>query len=70
METKGALSYNGVATVINFKTGQPLDYEVLSNFRVKCKLKEGNDPSDERKKQHTKNCLKISDGSVNAMEVQ
>ena len=69
-QRRGHSSHNGVATVIDLLTGLPLDFEVLSNFCLKCKLEEGNDPSNEWKKQHAAKCLKNFDGSANAMEVE
>ena len=59
-----------MAAVSDLLTGLPLDYEVLSNFCLKCKLEEGGKSSDEWKEQHSRKCLKNFDGSSNAMEAE
>ena len=37
-QRRGHSSNNGVAAVIDLLTGLPVDYEVLSNFCLKCKI--------------------------------
>ena len=69
---RGHSSHNGMASVIELFTGLPIDYEVLSNFCLKCQTASDKPPKDleEWKKKHSPNCPKNFDGSSNAMEVE
>ena len=69
-QKRGHSSHNGMASVIDMVTGLPIDYEVLSNFCLKCKVAESKDPSNEWKENHAKNCPKNFEGTSNAMEVE
>ena len=69
-QKRGHSSHNGIAAVIELNTGLPIDYEVLSNFCIKCKIAENGEPSDEWKAKHAKNCPKNFHGTSNAMEVE
>ena len=59
-----------MASVIDIITGLPIDYEVLSNFCLKCKVAESKEPSDEWKEKHATNCPRNFLGTSNAMEVE
>ncbi len=73
-QRRGHSSHNGVACVIDLLTGLPIDYEVLSNFCLKCQLASENPPApgdyEEWKQNHSPNCPKNFNGSANAMEVE
>ena len=66
----GHASHNGVAVAIDLLTGLPVDYEVLSNFCLKCKVAEDNPPNLLWKEKHAANCPKNFHGSSNAMEAE
>ena len=51
-QRRGHPSHNGMASVIEFITGLPLDHEVLSNFCAKCRAMEQNDQSGDWKLKH------------------
>ena len=70
-QKRGHSSHNGIASVIDLITGLPVDYEVLSNFCMKCSLAESNKSDNEDwKAKHAISCSKNFDGSSNAMEVE
>ena len=70
-QKRGHSSNNGMASVIDLVTGLPIDYEVLSNFCIKCSLAERDQfDSDDWKTKHAPNCSRNFDGSSNAMEVE
>ena len=70
-QRRGHSSHNGVAAVIDLLTGLPCDYEVLSNFCLKCKIAASSPESSESfYNKHAGNCPKNFDGSANAMEVE
>eukprot|EP00112_Aurelia_sp_Birch-Aquarium-sp1_P022795 Seg6549.1 transcript_id=Seg6549.1/GoldUCD/mRNA.D3Y31 product="hypothetical protein" protein_id=Seg6549.1/GoldUCD/D3Y31 len=69
-QKRGHSSHNGIAAVIELNTGLPIDYEVLSNFCIKCKIAENEGTSDEWKAKHAENCPKNFHGTSNAMEVE
>ena len=72
-QRRGHSSHNGMAAVIDLMTGLPIDYEVLSNFCLKCKIADEKDDSeelDEWRAKHKQNCLKNFNGSANAMELE
>ena len=68
-QKRGFTSHNGIAAVIDLLTGLPIDFEVLSNFCIKCKAVEGEQEDLEWKKKHEPNCPKNFEGTVGAMEV-
>ena len=70
-QRSGHSSHNGIGCAIELSIGIPIDYEVLSNFCLKCKIA-SEDPgtTDEWKVGHAENCPKNSTGSANAMEVE
>ena len=51
-------SHNGMGSVIDFLTGLPIDYEVLSNFCQKCKIFSEKPDDLEWKEKHRNNCPK------------
>ena len=66
-------SHNRMAAVIDLTTALPIDFEVLSNFCLKCKISSEKSPSEDLeqwKTKHTPNCSKNFEGSSNAMEVE
>ena len=69
---RGHSSHTGIGVVIDLLTGLPIDYEVLSNFCLKCQL--APPKSDESYKcweeNHAKKCLKNYEGSANSMEME
>ena len=73
-QRRGHSSHSGMACVIDLLTGLPIDYEVLSNFCLKCHITDENPPSqadyDEWKRKHSPNCPKNFNGTANAMEVE
>ena len=69
-QKRGHSPHNGIADVIELNTGLPIDYEVLSNFCIKCKIAENGEPNDEWKAKHAENCPKNFHGTSNAMEVE
>jgi len=73
-QRRGHSSHNGMACVIDLLTGLPIDYEVLSNFCIKCQTRKDNPPAqaeyDEWKQKHSPNCPKNFNGTANAMEVE
>ena len=70
-QRRGHSSHNGVAAVIDLLTGLPVDYEVLSNFCLKCKIAASSPGSTEvLDNKHTENCPKDFEGSANSMEVE
>ena len=72
-QRRGHSSHNGMAAVIDLMTGLPIDFEVLSNFCLKCKISSENTPSEELnqwKAKHEPNCPRNFDGSSNAMEME
>ena len=70
-QKRGHSSHNGIGCAIELLTGLPIDYEVLSNFCLKCKIT-SEDPSttDEWKAAHADNCPRNFTGTANAMEVE
>ena len=62
---RGHLSHNGIAVVIDIITGLPIDYEVLSNFCLKCNFSpREDDPHHEQwQENHKVDCQKNYDGS-------
>ena len=72
-QRRGHSSHNGMAAVIDLMTGLPIDFEVLSNFCLKCKIASEEPPSEDLeqwKTKHAPNCPKNFEGSSNAMEVE
>lgn len=72
-QRRGYSSHNGMAAVIDLMTGLPIDFEVLSNFCLKCKIASEKPPSEDLtqwKAKHAPNCPRNFDGSSNAMEVE
>ena len=69
-QRRGHSSHNGVGSVIDLLTGLPLDYEVLSNFCLKCKIAEDMPEDQAWKEKHKSNCPKNFGGTSNAMEVE
>ena len=69
-QRRGHSSHNGVAAVIDLLTGLPVDYEVLSNFCLKCKIAASSPDSTVLDNKHAENCPKNFDGSANSMEVE
>lgn len=69
---RGHSSHNGIAVVIDIITGLPVDYEVLSNFCLKCHFsRKEDDPCYEQwQESHKVDCQKNYDGSANSMEVE
>ena len=68
-QKRGFTSHNGIAAVIDLLTGLPIDFEVLSNFCIKCKAVEGQQEDLEWKKRNEPNCPKNFEGTAGAMEV-
>ena len=70
-QKRGHSCHNGIGCAIELLSGLPIDYEVLSNFCLKCKIT-SEDPSatDERKAAHAENCPRNFTGTANAMEVE
>ena len=68
-----AIRHNGVACVVNLLTGLPIDYEVLSNFCIKCQVRNDNLPTqaeyDEWREKHSPDCPKSFNGTANAVKV-
>ena len=60
--------------VIDLLTRLPIDYELLSNFCIKCLVRNENPPAqaeyNEWKEKHSPNCPKNFNGTANAMEVE
>ena len=56
-QKRGHSSHNGIGIVIDFITGLPIDYEVLSNFCLKCQLAppQEDEKYEEWKKKHASN---------------
>ena len=73
-QRRGHSSHNGMVCVIDLLTGLPIDYEVLSNFCIKCQIRNDKPPAQaeyyEWKHKHSPNCLKKFNGTANAMEVE
>ena len=71
-QKRGHSSHNGIGILIDLITGLPIDYEVLSNFCLKCQLAppQEDEKYEEWKKKHAPNCLKNYDGSANSMEME
>eukprot|EP00795_Rhopilema_esculentum_P002650 gene2650-847_t len=69
-QRRGHSSHNGVGAVIELITGLPIDYEILSNFCLKCKIAEENPLNKEDQEKHLQNCGKNFDGSANSMEAE
>ena len=69
-QRRGHASHNGVAAAIDLLTGLPIDYEVLSNFCLKCKIAEDKPPNQQWQEKHADNCPKNFSGSSNAMEAE
>ena len=72
-QRRGHSSHNGMAAVIDLMTGLPIDFEVLSNFCLKCKIaseKPSSEDLEQWKAKHASNCPKNFEGSSNAMEVE
>ena len=67
---RGHSSHNGLASTIDLLTGIPTDFEVLSNFCLKCKIAAEKPDDPEWKEKHAANCPKNFTGSSNAMEVE
>ena len=59
-----------MASVIDLLTGLPVDFEVLSNYCLKCKMAENVERTDEWRDNHSLKCTKNFDGTSNAMEVE
>ena len=68
-QKRGFTSHNGIGAVIDLLTGLPIDFEVLSNFCIKCKAVEGEQEDLEWKTRHEPNCPKNFEGTAGAMEV-
>ena len=69
---RGHSSHTGIGVVIDLLTGLPIDFEVLSNFCIKCQFappKSGENYKD-WEENHAKNCMKNYDGSANSMEME
>ena len=70
-QKRGHSSHDGMASVIDIVTGLPIDFEVLSNFCLKCSLAGINKlDSDDWKINHAPDCSKNFDGTSNAMEAE
>ena len=73
-QRRGHSSHNGMACVIDLLTGLPIDYEVLSNFCMKCQTTDKNSlpqaDYDQWKRKHSPDCPKNFNGTANAMEVE
>ena len=73
-QRRGHSSHNGMACVIDLLTGLPIDYEVLSNFCIKCQTTDKNSlpqaDYDQWKRKHSPDCPKNFNGTANAMEVE
>eukprot|EP00112_Aurelia_sp_Birch-Aquarium-sp1_P002811 Seg1311.5 transcript_id=Seg1311.5/GoldUCD/mRNA.D3Y31 product="hypothetical protein" protein_id=Seg1311.5/GoldUCD/D3Y31 len=67
---RGHSSHNGLASTIDLLTGIPTDFEVLSNFCLKCKIATEKPDDPEWREKHAANCPKNFTGSSNAMEVE
>ena len=67
-QKRGFTSHNGIAVVIDLPTGLPIDFEVLSNFCIKCKAVEGEQDDLEWKKRHEPNCPKNFEGTLAACQ--
>ena len=58
-QKRGHSSHNGIASVIDLITGLPVDFEVMSNFCMKCSLAESNKSDNEDwKAKHALSCSK------------
>ena len=68
-QKRGFTSHNGIGAVIDLLTGLPIDFEVLSNFCIKCKAVEGEQEDLEWKTRLEPNCPKNFEGTAGAMEV-
>ncbi len=49
-QKRGHSSNNGMAAIIDLITGLPIDFEVLSNFCLKCKIASDKPPSEKLEK--------------------
>ena len=68
-QRRGHSSHNGVGAVIELIAGLPIDYEILSNFCLKCKIAEENPPNEEDQKSICKivgGTTMLSDGDSKA----
>ena len=61
-QRRGHSSHNGMGAVIDLITGLPLDFEILSNFCLKCKIAAEKPEDPEWKAKHAANCAKYLDG--------
>ena len=68
-QKRGHPSYNGLASVIDFETDLLIDFEVLSNFCIKCEIAE-DEQTEKWKKMLAANCSKNYSGTANAMEIE
>ncbi len=70
-QKRGHSSHNGIGCVIDLITGLPIDYEVLSNFCLKCKIaSEDHNTTNEWRAAHAEKCTKNFHGSANSMEAE
>ena len=69
-QRRGHSSHNGLGCVMDLLTGLPVDYEVISDFCLKCKIAEDKAHDLEWEEKHSQNCPKNFNGTSNAMEVE
>ena len=69
---RGHSSHTGIGIAIDLLTGLPIDYEVLSNYCLKCQLAPSKDDEnfDEWLQNHSEKCSKNYEGSANSMEME
>ena len=69
-QKRGHSSHNGLASVIDLETGLLIDFEVLSNFCIKCKIAEDAEQIEGWAEKHAANCSKNFNGSSNGIEME
>ena len=62
---RGYSSHNGLAIAIDLLTGLPVDYEVLSNFCLNCKIAASRpETTTAWQESHSKDCAKNYNGQI------